>query len=416
MVKEKISMKARYEIGKKEAKSYFLLSKKEKGLRLREISNMTGWNRDYTRQALKAILLRKQGRYKYIRKSRSKKYDNEFIKLLGHIWVLSGCMCGKYLHIQMKEFLDNFIKNDELKQFNIDKMVKEKLIQISGSSIDRCLKPIKKKFYLKYKYKHNKPNNTLKKSIPLDDFNATFPNTPGKFETDTVFHCDRDNSGHFARTLNLTDIFSGWTEMICLLNDATTWIKDGLKNILENKIPFPVNQIDIDNGPEFINYTVINWLYENNYKVTRSRSYRKNDNAHIEQKNGAVIRKYAFHYRYDTIREVNAINELYKYLRFQVNYFMPTKKVIDHIDIPGKRPKPIYDEKILTPYQRLLSCDKLDPDYKNKLTDEYNHLNLAEINKNILKCQNKLIALVQQRNLRQNQDKKQYNNGEIIQY
>jgi len=98
----------------------------------------------------------------------------------------------------------------------------------------------------------------------------------------------------------MTDIYSGWTESTALLNDAHLWIKNALEETATQRLPFPIYQLDSDNGSEIINKPIFEWCEKNKIKFTRSRPYRKNDNAHIENKNGSVIRKYAFYYRYDT--------------------------------------------------------------------------------------------------------------------
>jgi len=311
-------------------------------------------------------------------------------------------MCGKYLAIQMKDNLEKLIKFNEI---DIpDNKTKELLLNICGSSIDRLLKPIKEKLELKsrYKSKAKTGNGYLKAKIPFDDFKAPFPANPGKIEIDTVFHCDKDNSGSFARTVNITDIYSGWTEPTALLNDAHLWIKNALEETVTQRLPFPVYQLDSDNGNEIINKPIFEWCEKNKIKFTRSRPYRKNDNAHIENKNGSVIRKYAFYYRYDTTKEVKVLNNLYSNLRIYINYLLPTKKTIGHTNPKDGRPKPIYDSP-KSPYLRLLDAPGLNDFYKNKLRQEYKQINPAEISRNILKYQNQLIKIKQRKNLK-NQD------------
>src|SRR5690606_4987434 len=107
----------------------------------------------------------------------------------------------------------------------------------------------------------------------------------------------------FCRTLTMTDLVTGWTENASIRNNASKWIVAAVGD-LRDLFPFPIRVFDSDNGSEFINHEVASWLQARDIAQTRSRPYKKNDQATVESKNNHVVRKHAFHWRYDTPEEL----------------------------------------------------------------------------------------------------------------
>ena len=118
----------------------------------------------------------------------------------------------------------------------------------------------------------------------------------------------------------MTDIHTGWTETTAVKNKAQKWVFAALVGICE-EFPFPVKGIDSDNGSEFINHHLLRWCEYNKLTFTRSRAGRKNDGAHVEQKNWSVVRRAVGYHRYDTTAELDLLNQIYDLLRLQTNYF-----------------------------------------------------------------------------------------------
>ncbi|MGO4145221.1 transposase family protein [Paenarthrobacter sp. YAF11_1] len=145
-------------------------------------------------------------------------------------------------------------------------------------------------------------------------------------------------TGEFARTLTATDVFTGWTENVAVRNGAHVWILAAMDEVVA-RLPFPLVGLDTDNGGEFINYAMIEWAGKKDIYFTRARPYKSNDNAHVEQKNGDVVRRHAFHYRYDTAAELKLLNALYALVRIRLNLFTATTKAIGwRSNKYGKRP------------------------------------------------------------------------------
>ena len=223
----------------------------------------------------------------------------------------------------LKEMLAILQRHKEIK---VTREIKKKLLRISASTIDRILKPERKKYELKGR-SLTKPGTLLKHQIPIRTFSEWDEQRPGFVEIDLVGHEGGNPRGDFIQTLNVTDVCTGWTEMQAVKNKAQIWVFEALKDI-RGKLPFDLLGIDSDNGGEFINDHLVRFCHEERINFTRSRSYRKNDNCFIEQKNYTIVRRYVGYARYDTEIAQKLLNELYGYLRLYVNFFQPVMKLI----------------------------------------------------------------------------------------
>jgi hypothetical protein len=169
-----------------------------------------------------------------------------------------------------------------------------------------------------------------------------------------------------------------------------------LKDI-RGKLPFDLLGIDSDNGGEFINDQLVRFCHEEQITFTRSRSYRKNDNCFIEQKNYTIVRRYVGYARYDTEIAQKLLNELYGYLRLYVNFFQPVMKLIQKTRI-GSRVRKKYDEP-QTPYQRVVVSPFVPENKKEILRQQYAQSNPADLRRQIAKLQDKLLKITDRTNL-----------------
>jgi len=213
----------------------------------------------------------------------------------------------------------------------------------------------------------------------------------GFVEADLVLHCGATLQGEFVHSLTVTDVFTGWTENVALKNGAHRWVIEAMTQI-EGRLPFPLVGLDTDNGGEFINHALIKWAGDRCLFFTRSRPYKSNDNAHVEQKNGDVVRRQAFHYRYDTAVELQLLNELYGLVRLRLNMFTATTKVIDWRSNRHGKETRVYD-KPRTPYQRVLDSGVLTAGRTTALAQQFDDINPAELTRQITAIQTRLITL-----------------------
>src|SRR5665811_572384 len=314
-----LSMTSRAEVTTRYAKVYAKASKKDKGRILDEVVGVTRWSRDNARRRLAAAAKRPPGggrqAAKKSRKPRSPKYSYDTVKVLQRVWAASGGQCGKYLVASMGLQLDLLEAHGELID-GLDRyspVVRAELLTMSAASIDRYLAPARATDQIRGK-STTKPSLLLRSSIKIRKAGDEVEAEPGFFEGDTVAHCGPTLKGEFARTLNLTDVHTGWVFTRTVRNNAHVHILGALKRGVE-QVPFEVTGLDFDNGSEFLNKAVIKWAGEREIFFTRSRPYKKNDQATIESKNNHLVRKYGFYYRYDTDAERRVLNRLCGLLR-----------------------------------------------------------------------------------------------------
>ena len=236
----------------------------------------------------------------------------------------------------------------------------------------------------------------LKSMIPVRTFSEWSDKKPGFAEIDLVGHEGGDGSGEFLYTLDITDVATGWTETQAVRNKARQWVFEALKDIRE-RLPFPLLGIDSDNGGEFINDHLFNYCRDEKITFTRARSYRKNDNCFVEQKNYSVVRRAVGYARYDTPEQQAVINALYMELRLYTNFFQPSMKRIGTIKDGSKRIKK-YD-KALTPYRRVMGSKDVSVSDKARLKALYRNLNPAELKRRITKLQQNLLRLCSQKQI-----------------
>jgi hypothetical protein len=198
----------------------------------------------------------------------------------------------------------------------------------------------------------------LKHHIPIktDSWDVK---TPGFTETDLVSHSGNSEKGEFIHSLNVTDIHTTWVETRAVMGKGQAGVLEAMKQI-EQALPFKLLGIDSDNGSEFINYHLKAFCDQKQIQFTRGRPYKKDDNAHIEQKNWTHVRKIFGYLRYDSPQTLDAINDLYRHeLRVLQNLFLPSMKLTDKVRV-GSKLKRRYDQP-LTPLERLFACPQADP-------------------------------------------------------
>lgn len=279
-------------------------------------------------------------------RTRARKYLFQTIAALETIWKATNYLCSVRLKAALPIWLPHL-------KYDVSDEVKKQLMTISPSTIDRRLKDKKLKLRRKI-YGATKPGSLLKHQIPVktDHWNT---NEPGFLETDLVSHSGDSADGGFIHSLNVTDIHSTWTQTRAMMGKGQYATLEAIKNI-QKILPFKILGIDSDNGSEFVNYHLLKYCLVNKIKFTRSRPYKKDDNAHIEQKNWTHVRKIFGYLRYDSTRALNAMNDIYSdELNILQNLFLPSQKLIKKVRI-GSRYVRKYDAP-KTPLGRLRASD-----------------------------------------------------------
>jgi len=300
------------------------------------------------------------------------------LPVLKTIWLATDQLCSKLLKAALPEWMDFY----EQTHGPLSAQLREQLLAISPAQIDRLLRPLRLR-YPRRGLSTTKPGTLLRHRIPT---RAGPPDTatPGHIEADTVAHCGDTTAGNFVYSLTFTDLYSGWTELRALWNKSSAAILDHLKQI-EQTVPFSFKSFHADNGSEFLNWPLYEYLTGHPWRrvsFTRSRAYRKNDNAHVEQKNWTHVRQLFGHDRFEHPQLVGLMNDLYtqEWSQFQ-NHFRPTLKLHSR-DKCGSRTIRRY-ENPQTPYARLLKSPQISPTVKARLKAQHAQLNPFILKKNI---------------------------------
>jgi len=396
----RLTLHERKAVTKQTAQRYQTSSKNQKGRILDEFCATTGYTRSYAR-----FILRNWGRKvkltvngmrtfyliggptkKKARHRSPRKYDQRVKRALKFLWLIADGICGKRLAPFIRETLSILERHEEIV---VDQQTRQNLLSISPATIDRLLASERAKFTLKGR-STTKPGTLLKHQIPIRTFSQWDEHKPGFVEIDLVSHDGGTPRGEFIQTLDLTDICTKWTETRAVKNKAQRWVFEALQDIIAH-LPFDLHGIDSDNGGEFINAHLLRYCEAHQITFTRSRPYRKNDNCFVEQKNYSIVRKAVGYYKYDTLEELEFVNQLYHYLRLYTNFFQPAMNMIEKTRI-GSKVRKKYDQPT-TPYLRVLQNPNVPEERKVILRQQYEQLNPAELKRTIGKLQDKLFTL-----------------------
>jgi len=393
----RLTMQERRAVTSQTAGRYQRAGKKEKGLILAEFVKLTEYARAYAKRVLRNHGKRLQvdqqrvlvadARKQWSRSKRPRVYDEKVVAVLIKIWKIMDYICGKRLQPVMAELVTVLERHNELR---CEQQTRAKLLRISAATIDRLLKPERRKYELRGRSR-TKPGTLLKHQIPIRTFSEWDEQQPGFVEVDLVGHDGGLATGDYCQTLDMTDVATTWTETMAVKNKAQVWVFEALKNLRKN-LPFPLLGLDSDNGSEFINHELQRYCEQEQLTFTRSRPYRKNDNCFVEQKNYSVVRRAVGYQRYDTEAQLQLLNELYATLRLYTNFFQPTMKLQSKLRVGSKVSKK-YDTA-QTPYRRVLAAPQIPNQKKQQLRAKYETLNPAALKRKITRLQERLLKTI----------------------
>lgn len=377
----KISISARKEMLENLKSRYKELSWFDKRKVIDGLCSATGYERKYAISILNGNMKKK----KTVKAARKIIYDTEVQLTLRTIWLALNQICSKRIVPFLPEIIDVMERNNHLK---ISLETKAKLLKISSSTVDRLLQS--EKTEKRKSISTTRSGNLLKKQIQVRTFSDWNETKPGFLEIDLVCHCGESVSGTFLNTLVLTDISSGWTEFIPLTKKSSADVLQGIESV-KKVLPMNILGLDSDNGTEFLNHDMLNYCESNQITFTRSRAYRKNDQAHVEEKNGSIIRRIIGYDRYEGELAKIKLTELYSVLRLYVNYFQPSLKLKSKMR-DGSQVSKRYDPA-KTPAQRLLINSELSHELKNGIESQYKILDPVALLQKIESLQSEFWSL-----------------------
>jgi hypothetical protein len=302
------------------------------------------------------------------KRGRPRLYGMEVTDALRVVWEASDRLCSRRLQPFLAEMVKVLRQHGEQR---IDTVLEAQLCQISPSTIDRRLGHYRKAGG-KRGLTTTRPGNWLRSMIPIRTFADWQENKPGFLEVDLVAHCGESAESFYLNTLCGVDIASGWTECLPVWGKGQQRV-GGAVHKMRQQLPFALLGLDSDNGSEFINHHLYYYCQQQSITFTRSRSYKKNDSCHVEQKNGNVVRRLVGYDRYTSHAAYQCLDKLYSLVRLYLNFFQPTMKLVNKTR-NGARVHKVYD-KARTPYQRLLESGALTEAKKQELATIYLRLN-----------------------------------------
>ena len=368
-----MDMHSRKEYLKRLQQRYFQChSKKEKTSILNEYCKNTHQNRKYVISRINSFL---SSRPKEKRK-RKRIYDGYLKAALTKVWDIFDEPCGQRLAPLLKTEVDRLRQQEEI---FISNEVAEKLKRISPRTIDRSLRRQKQALHFNRKYRQ-KRNPLIYQRIPIKA-GGWDRSLPGQVQIDLVEHCGQSASGLYGNTVSCAEVAFGWWEGEAILGSAKERTCDALDRA-RKRMPFKWIHLHPDNDSSFINWHLLEYCEAEGIEFSRSRPYKKNDNNFVEQKNSTHIRAVIGHLRYDTEKELDLINSLYRNeLSLYKNFFQPVMKLKEKIRDKGKIHRKYDIPK--TPYQRIMESKLISQEIKDKLTKIYLSLNPAELKRKI---------------------------------
>ena len=356
--------------------------REEKGRILDELVSLMGCHRKHVIRLLGRKLAMTDGGGSQGRRV----YDEAVREALVVLWEASDRICGKRLVHVLPTLLASLEGHGHLQ---LEDGVRARLLRVSASTIDRLLSSVRERGHGRGKRRRSasKPSRAIS-TRTSEEWQDPLP---GYLEIDLVAHGGGAMAGVFIHSLVATDVASGWTESVVLLAREQSLVVEGLE-VIRRRLPITLLGIDSDNDSAFINDTLLSYCQERNLEFTRSRAYRKNDQAWIEQKNGAVIRRFVGHARFAGVVAGRSLAYLYDQLRLYVNYFQPSFKLREKSRIGSRVRKRYY--KPATPCERLLEHGLVGADRKLALEEERQSLDPVELLHRLREGQSALAVLV----------------------
>ena len=361
---------------------YVLGSRADRGRMLDEFAALTGHHRKHAMRLLRAGLSNGPSSPRPNRQI----YDQATREALIVVWEASDRICGKRLRPLVPILVSSMERHGHLQ---LAPEVLSGLLTMSAATMDRALREARGVTGARPR-RRSPPSAAIRRSVAVRTFSDWDDPPPGFMEADLVAHSGPTAKGSFVQTLTLTDIATGWTECAPVLVREQRLLTEVLSE-LRKVLPFALVGFDTDNDSVFMNETVRDYCTEAGVEFTRSRPYRKNDQAWVEQKNGAVVRHTVGYRRYEGLEAAAALAELYRSLRLFVNFFQPSFKLAEKSRDGAKVTKRYHPPA--TPHQRLVSDPRTTAATLDRVAAIYATLDPVQLLRAIRSGQQRLVEI-----------------------
>jgi hypothetical protein len=374
-----MNMETKREVFERYEQEYYKARIKKGGKKI--LTTIIDTVKDVTGMGRKSIIRcfhRRQTKDLYVGETRGRSlyYTPDVTVALKEVWEAGGEVCGELLHPMVSEYVNIFKRDKTWKQGE----------EATGKLLAMSMGTMKNRVgnFLKARGKGHGLSSTqasqIKHIIPIfhGDWNTKLPGTG---QIDTVVHSGHTLKGDLVFTLNYIDVPTLWDIARAQWNKGQVATTDSLSYI-RDMLPWPLLEVHPDTGSEFINWHCKGWCDINDIKMSRSRPNHSNDNMHVEERNGHIVRKYIGYVRLDCKEAVDTLNAVYAVLCPYLNHFVASRRLLEKFEVNGKWKKK-YEPVAKTPYQRVLENEHIADDVKEKLKAEHEKLNPAVMKKEI---------------------------------
>lgn len=362
-----MTRKSIHEYAEAARKRYEAASKTGKGQILDEFCENTGYNR---KSAIRLFGSKSAG--SKTQRGRPREYGLGVTLAVKRLWETCDMICSKRLAAFIPKLLPILEHHGEI---DLSPEIRVQLLRLSPATIDRLLKPYHQKG-LRQPHSQSQSSTSLKGLVPIRTFGEWKDVRPGSIQIDLVLHCGESAEGFYLTTLNAVDVATGWTECQVVWGKRQQRVGTGLHHIRQ-RLPVSLREFHSDNGGEFLNEMLYQWSKLEGLGFSRGRSYKKNDQAYVEQKNWSVIRRLIGYDRYSTKAAYEQFRRVYGLLNLYVNFFQPIRKVVGK-ERNGAKVKNIYDEA-RTPYERMLVAEAVTKEKQESLEELFQSLNPVKL-------------------------------------
>jgi hypothetical protein len=353
-----------------------------KGQILDEFLKLTGYHRKH---AIRVLCNEK--RASKARRGPPRHYTDEVREALITIWESADRICGKRLKAVIPILLEAMTRYGYL---SLSDELHEKLLDISAATIDRLLADVREQAFGGHRKRVEGVRNTIRRAVPVRTFADWNDPLPGYLEIDFVEHCGGVKiDGDFVHSLVMTDIATGWTECLAMPFRNHAFVIENVERV-RAALPFPLRGLDSDNDTAFMNEAVFTFCKATNIELTRSRPYKKNDQAWVEQKNGSIVRRLVGYDKLRGLGDTEALAALYRVSRLYINYFQPSFKLKSKIR-DGARVTKRY-EAPLTPLERVLRSPSVPEATKLALREQFRSLDPIDLLRRMREAQRRIAA------------------------
>ncbi len=379
-----MTMETKHEVIKDILGEYLKETRRGKTVILDRLEKTVHMHRKAIIRRLKVLQLRNEV-YMIDGRGRPTYYTADVIAGLKDVWDVSNSLCGELLHPIIGEYID-VLERDKMWLHGDE--ATGKLRAMSEMTVKRKVGKFERTKRKGQGFCSTSPS-AIKTIIPIS-VGEWKDVEPGVLQVDTVAHCGSSLKGDFTYTMNATDVSTLWNILKAQWNKGQEATLDS-EEYVRCHLPFTFKRRHTDTGGEFINHQAVDWGKANNINLTRSRPYKKNDNPHVEERNGHIVRKYVGYIRLDCKETVSVLNDLYEVLNLYTNHFIPSRKTIANIRI-GAKYKRTY-QKAKTPYQRVQEHRNITEKVKEKLRLEHLLLNPLKLLQKIENLRTKLYDI-----------------------